>query len=426
MDPETEKRVQELTDEVRKLTESLKPGIPQEEWNSVKAQIDAHKDSIGGLLKSAELKQQEEELESIKASVDTLMKERRSSRQPSYKAGVDDDLDDMGNPTGAGRWLKALYEAKTQGNPEAWATVKATLADSDAGGGYVIPKNVVTSILEVATNRNIYRGLLDVIPGVRGNAVDIPVEVDDSSLQRAIGQGGEVASFGSNKDTRDFTVGNYTATLFPIARIIDVGNQFLKRSEGAAERLVRSKLGRAFALAEAHYILNGTGVSNQPTGLITALAAASASYTTTYSSGARADKIAEALGALEGRNYNATAVVMATADFWQLVTDQLGSGAGGYAVGPNAAAIDPGSPNSAIRVFGVPVLRDPAMTAGTAILGEWNAAQLFIGDEYRVDVSDEAGTRWDRNITGFRAEEEIAFNATPYVSMGMFQRITGL
>lgn len=34
-----------------------------------------------------------------------------------------------------------------------------------------------------------------------------------------------------------------------------------------------------------------------------------------------------------------------------------------------------------------------------------------MGDDYRFDVSIEAGTRWDTNSTGFRAEEEIGFDA---------------
>ena len=51
---------------------------------------------------------------------------------------------------------------------------------------------------------------------------------------------------------------------------------------------------------------------------------------------------------------------------------------------------------------------------------------MFVGDEYRVDVSDSAGDRWDKNLTGFRAEEEFAFNADPPVLAGAFQRITTL
>lgn len=423
MDPETQKRVEALQAEIAKLNERLVPGIPQDEWATLKAGVAANATEIESLLKTAREKQQAADLEDIKKHVEDLT---RQASKASLLGGSpeDDELTDQA----PGAWLKALYMAKKTGDPAAYATLKATLGETDANGGYIVPNNVVANVIEIAKAQNIYRRLLDVVPGVRGTGVDIPYEVDDSSLQRAIGQGGEALSYGSNKDTRNFTVASATATLFTIARIIDVGNQFLRQSEGAAERLVRSKLGRAFALAEAHYILNGTGANNQPKGLITSIAAASSSFTNAYSSGVRADTLATALGALETRSYFATAIVVNPADFWQIVTDTQGSsGSGGYAVSPmGGASFDPGEPNSALRIWGVPVLRDPNMTVGTALMGEWSSAQLFTGDQYRIDVSSEAGTRFDTNITGFRAEEEIAFNADPYVIVGMFQRVTGL
>jgi ATP-dependent DNA ligase len=39
-------------------------------------------------------------------------------------------------------------------------------------------------------------------------------------------------------------------------------------------------------------------------------------------------------------------------------------------------------------------------------------------------VSSEAGSRFDQNVTGFRAEEEFGFNATPYVATGKFVKIS--
>jgi hypothetical protein len=41
-------------------------------------------------------------------------------------------------------------------------------------------------------------------------------------------------------------------------------------------------------------------------------------------------------------------------------------------------------------------------------------------------VSSEAGSSFDQNVTGFRAEEEFDFNATPYVATGKFVKILGL
>ena len=51
---------------------------------------------------------------------------------------------------------------------------------------------------------------------------------------------------------------------------------------------------------------------------------------------------------------------------------------------------------------------------------------MFVGQEYRIDVSSEAGSRFDQNVTGFRAEEEFAFNAEPYVHTGRVQQVTGI
>jgi hypothetical protein len=51
---------------------------------------------------------------------------------------------------------------------------------------------------------------------------------------------------------------------------------------------------------------------------------------------------------------------------------------------------------------------------------------LYFGTAMTIDVSNEAGTRWDQNITGFRAEELFGFNAERYVRTGMVQKVLGL
>jgi len=53
-------------------------------------------------------------------------------------------------------------------------------------------------------------------------------------------------------------------------------------------------------------------------------------------------------------------------------------------------------------------------------------AATDIGAEFRIKVSSEAGSRFDQDMTGFRAEEEFTFNAPPYVATGKFVKILGL
>jgi hypothetical protein len=43
-----------------------------------------------------------------------------------------------------------------------------------------------------------------------------------------------------------------------------------------------------------------------------------------------------------------------------------------------------------------------------------------------IDVSSEAGTRFDQNITGFRADEMFGSNAEPHVRTGQVQKVLGL
>ena len=66
------------------------------------------------------------------------------------------------------------------------------------------------------------------------------------------------------------------------------------------------------------------------------------------------------------------------------------------------------------------------MPTDNLVVGEYSAAMFFRGQGYRVDVSDQAGDRWDKNLTGFRGEEEIAFDARPAVYTGHFQRIVNV
>ena len=75
------------------------------------------------------------------------------------------------------------------------------------------------------------------------------------------------------------------------------------------------------------------------------------------------------------------------------------SGAGGWVLDPSGGAA--GSP-PVTSLWGVPVYRDPwwpAAQAGTALIIDTSDVDIYIGQEYRIDVSSEAGTRFDQNIS---------------------------
>ena len=328
--------------------------------------------------------------------------------------------------------VKAQMEAEEALESEfgsLWAPVnpysKATVGDSDAAGGYLVPNNVVADInLQASPGRSVV-DLFTVIDGVNGSAVDIPWE--QSADSRAV-----IAAPGATKENSNFIVNNYTATLYTLARIFDVGNQLLRHSQGAAERLVRSKLARAFALGEDYYAIQGSG-SSEPMGLLTAIGT-SGTYVTTFSSpsystvaGNWASAAAAMAAAIAQRGAEPNGMVMNSSDYWLALAS--GADAAGFYVDPNGGGLSfsgASAGQTGVGPWGIRLRHSPNMPSDSAVVGDFAAAQFYRGQGYRVDVSSEAGDRWDKNLTGFRGEEEIAFDARPFVYTGYFQRVTNI
>jgi hypothetical protein len=94
-------------------------------------------------------------------------------------------------------------------------------------------------------------------------------------------------------------------------------------------------------------------------------------------------------------------------------------------------------------------IRPSGFPAGQLVRADQGRLGIYIGSEFRIDVSSEAGSRFDPNVTGFpvrvprrlrprtpeprqraarargRAEEEFGFNATPYLATGKFVKVLG-
>ena len=288
---------------------------------------------------------------------------------------------------------------------------KATLGTTDATGGYIVPNNQVAGLVEVVTAANPMRRLLNVVAGVRGDATDIPFTGAPSAAL--------VVARGETKPNYNVSLGNYTATLYTLAKIYDVANQLLRHSAGAAEQMVRSQGGRSIGLGEMYYVLNGSG-TNEPKGLLTSIAAGPATFTSAHTAadntvaGSVRAAISKMVQALALRNYEATAILMNSGDVAHAFVQ--GADTAGFWIDENGGT----------RILGLPVVTTTAIPSKTAIVGDFKAATLFVGDQFRVDVTTEAGDRFDKNLTGFRFEEEIGFNADPPVLAGAFQAVTSL
>jgi HK97 family phage major capsid protein len=355
------------------------------------------------------------------ASIERVAAQRRTNgKAAAILAGVPtgEDLSGLGDHY-AGEPFLAHVKAARMGDPQSNEYVKAVLGTSDATGQAIVPNAFVAELVEQVGTRNPFRQLMTVNAGIRSNAVDIPY--NSAAISAALVQG----AYGSNKDIRDYSFGLATATLYTIAQIADISNQLLRQSGGVAEANARRRLAESFGMAESNFIINGTG-SGQPLGILQAILAYGDPLSGRYAlnSESRVAALAGGIAKLDARGIAPNAIVMNPTDVWTMLRETLGtSGAGGWAIDP-AAGPSAGQPTTSL--WGLPVVKCAELASGTALVAEWSAFDIFLGNDFRIDVSSEAGNRFDQNITGFRAEEDFAFNAEPGVRTGKVVKVTGI
>ena len=421
-------KVAALTASIHELAGELKDkkDIPQDRVNAIETEIAVKSSQLDDLIAEKRDREIEAKLAELDDRLAKCNRAQAETKAAAILAGVDQKVRNTSvkavGSYNEDNFLRALVEQR-KGDQDAREFVKSVLGTSDATGLAIAPNNFVAQLVTQLSTSNPYRELFQVVDGVSG-AVDIPYET--TAITAALLQG----AYGSNKDIRDFAFGQATATLYTIAQIADVGNQLLRQTNGAAERVARTRIAKSIGMLEAQYVTNGSG-SSQPLGFFPALAAYGdvAAFKTTLSSEPRLATIARGIAAMESRGAARGDLVFVCnpTDYWEMASEGLGTSyAGGWAVEPADGAA--GSP-PITRAWGVQLVTDPnwpSAKAGTGLLIDRSEVQIFTGRGVTVDVSSEAGSRFDQNITGFRAEEEFGFNAEPYVRTGKVQQIIGI
>jgi len=314
---------------------------------------------------------------------------------------------------------------------------KATLGTTGATGGYVLPNNLVDTVLKPATQRAVLQNLVTVINGVSVRGVDQPYRLGAPSRMT-------FQDWGATKENVNETYGTYAAVLGTIARVYDIAKQYARFSAGAAEADVMDELTKAAILAENYYMIAGAGggtpgVGDPTVGVYTSLDATPAflgyksaktgAASNSTVAGSAASAFAELFGILAGRNREPSAVLVDSTTYWTMIAQ--GSDAAGFWVSPTGGPTGfTRTESGGLAFWGVPIYYDTNLTANAAskiaIAAEWSAFKLYRGMEFRIDSSDVAGDRWDKNLIGFRGEEEIGFNAETPVHVGAAQLMTAV
>jgi HK97 family phage major capsid protein len=379
------------------------------------------------------------------ALADSARKRIAENITPALKAWVPDDyvagtmltaIANMGSMQGDKAAGKAVLDALGLAYlavPE--DTAKATLGTTGATGGYVLPNNLVAQLEKPNTQVAVYTGsnpLVTVIPGVAVRGIDQPYRTGAPSRMTA-------QDWGATKENVDEAYGSYTATLTTFARIYDIGKQYARFSAGAAEADVIDELTKAAALTENFAVIAGPGTGSATPGVNDATKGVYTSilgnvFTTAHSAsastvaGSAAAGLAAAFSSLSERSRYPTAVVVDNVTYWTMFSQ--GSDSAGFWMSELLGAGFSIGADNALRWRGVPIYYDANLTANSAakiaIVGDWKSLKFYRGQEFRIDSTDVAGDRWDKNLIGFRGEMEIAVNADTAVAVGAFQLVTGL
>jgi len=141
---------------------------------------------------------------------------------------------------------------------------KATLGAHRRHGGYVLPNNLVDRVIKPKVAQAYYTqgpdALLTVQNGIAVRAVDMPYRTGAPTRMT-------FQDWGNSKENLNEAYGSYTAILGTMARIYDVGKQYLRFSAGAAEQ-GRSRRAREKPrpLGENYYVMAGAGTGTQGVG----------------------------------------------------------------------------------------------------------------------------------------------------------------
>lgn len=312
---------------------------------------------------------------------------------------------------------------------------KATTGATGATGGYTLPNNLIDlPVLKPATAQAVYRDLMTVRTGVNVRGVDLPYRL--GAPPRMTFQ-----DWNTTKENLNETYGSYSANLGTLARVMDITKQFARFSAGAAEQDVLDELSRAMILGENYYLMNGAGTgsvgSGDPTyGVYRALSTGPATFRTTHSpsastlAGSAASGFAAGLSALASRSVYADGIIVDASTYWTLISQ--GTDTAGFWASPELGPTGFSRLSSGgIAFWGVPVLWDPDLNSNCssskfAIAAQWSRFKILRGLEARVDVSDVAGERFDKNLIGVRLESELGFDARPATYAGYAQLINNL
>jgi HK97 family phage major capsid protein len=141
-----------------------------------------------------------------------------------------------------------------------YETQKTMSAGSDTAGGYIVPNEYISDIIEYLTHEVVAVKMgATVMENLTASPVEIPKQTGASTAYWV----GENSSITDS----ELTFGQIAMTPKSCAAMVKLSNRLLRMSNPSVEALVRQDIATQLALAIDLAVIRGTGVENQPLGL---------------------------------------------------------------------------------------------------------------------------------------------------------------
>ena len=165
---------------------------------------------------------------------------------------------------GQDAYLTAFRSYLMRGAAEMQHEQRATLqADSDVGGGYLVPTQVVGRLIQAVDDLLFIRGLATVFPLTTGDSMGAPsLDSDPADFDWTA----ELTPV--NEDT-GIGFGKRELTPHPLSKLVKISNKLLRTAALNPEDIVLQRLAHKLAVTEEKGFLTGSG-AGQPLGVFTA------------------------------------------------------------------------------------------------------------------------------------------------------------
>jgi HK97 family phage major capsid protein len=429
---EFDKKFDALTDRAGELRERIESGSKDseatkalsDELSKVGEEVETLTKERNERLREAEYEAMKSEVSSLTEAIKGITTDDRFSQGSGGNEGDDSPYADgehvfyvdaakamKGDRDALGRWTEAVGE-------------KAMGEGTGTTGGFLVPDQISSEILELKTEANVLRP--------RFSSLQV-----NSDTVRIAGQtqglvAGWVAEF-AEKPSADLAFGELSVNVFQKAGLAVVSNQLLKDSNRSLQGLINRDLAKRLARLEELAFIAGTG-TGQPLGILNTPGVDVIDYTDASPTVVELlDHIVEAITAVHTDYFGAPDTIVMHPRTWAyIVSAREAATAQTFLVGPPSQAQGgsrgptdrlPGYGSGQLpigQLFGLPVYTTTVVPTNlgaaddesVVIVGRFDEGLILEREGITLDSSEHV--YFTSNQTVFRGEDRVGFTASRY------------